>query len=826
MVMREIRKSIWTIAIIFGLFVVFISSAEAQFVVSGTVTDELLAPIAGVEVFLYNDQDDPIGIPQTLTDGSGFYSISGLPSADYGFEFVPPSPYLIVFETPVSVTSNTTLDIALQIGLILSGTVTDTLGNPLVDIDLNVYDQATGDKLDTPGDNTDGSGFYSVAIPAGTFRIRYRSTVDVIVPLELEYVLITSDTSINVNLMDGYIVSGTVRDDFGDPVFDADLDFSYTTTRVRISTPGDNTDLDGQYSVILPGALLDANVEPLVIDGLAAIDVIGLLITQDTVIDFTVFPGHTISGYVRDISAVGVDRVDIDVKDAITHLKIPTPGDMTDATGFYQMIVPSGTFDISYQPPVAAKLASVTLLAETVTGDRVIDVIVPDGIILSGMVQNGFGQGVVSLDIDVKDAATGVDIPLNGDRTDPTGFFQIVLEPGDYNIELEPPAGRFLAPIKLYGLLLLNDTTINEILDTGLVIDGLITDGGALPIPLVDIEAILSSTGDTVFTPGAITDEFGLYTVLLKPDSYDLIYLPDTASGIADTISFLSVLISNDTTINVSFGGSANQAPVLDPIGPKAILVDQLLQFVVTASDSDGDSLFITTTSLPTTASFVDNTDGTADFSWTPTLGEVGTYNVYFSVIDGQLSDNELVTINVSSTSSNHPPVLNPIGAQYVTAGNLLTFGVSATDQDIDPLVLWAAPLPGSATFLDNSDNTGTFDWSTSVADVGHYILYFAASDGEYSDNETVDIWVSSGDGCCGTYTGGLAGNTNCDVDGKRNLADITRLIDRVYISKLVLCCTENGNVNGSLDGKLNLADITALIDHVYISKAETAGCL
>lgn len=70
-----------------------------------------------------------------------------------------------------------------------------------------------------------------------------------------------------------------------------------------------------------------------------------------------------------------------------------------------------------------------------------------------------------------------------------------------------------------------------------------------------------------------------------------------------------------------------------------------------------------------------------------------------------------------------------------------------------------------------------------------------------------------------------LTGNVDCDIEGKRNLADITRLIDRVYISKVELCCEGNGNVNGDIDAKVNLADITRLIDHVYISKAETVAC-
>jgi hypothetical protein len=58
------------------------------------------------------------------------------------------------------------------------------------------------------------------------------------------------------------------------------------------------------------------------------------------------------------------------------------------------------------------------------------------------------------------------------------------------------------------------------------------------------------------------------------------------------------------------------------------------------------------------------------------------------------------------------------------------------------------------------------------------------------------------------------------------NLADITKLIDRVYLSKNPLCCEENGNVDGDNDAKMNLADITKLIDHIYLSKQPTAACL
>ncbi len=81
--------------------------------------------------------------------------------------------------------------------------------------------------------------------------------------------------------------------------------------------------------------------------------------------------------------------------------------------------------------------------------------------------------------------------------------------------------------------------------------------------------------------------------------------------------------------------------------------------------------------------------------------------------------------------------------------------------------------------------------------------------------------------GCCGLYTGGLTGNTDCDIEGQRNLADVTRLVDRIYLARTnsPLCCEENGNTDGDPEGNLNLSDITRLIDLVFVGHRETSSC-
>ncbi len=92
--------------------------------------------------------------------------------------------------------------------------------------------------------------------------------------------------------------------------------------------------------------------------------------------------------------------------------------------------------------------------------------------------------------------------------------------------------------------------------------------------------------------------------------------------------------------------------------------------------------------------------------------------------------------------------------------------------------------------------------------------------------NSLSPVILGKSAGCCGEFTGGITGNANCSTDGLITLSDITKLIDRVYISKTPLCCEATGNTNADVECKITLSDITVLIDAVYISKELPEECL
>jgi hypothetical protein len=113
------------------------------------------------------------------------------------------------------------------------------------------------------------------------------------------------------------------------------------------------------------------------------------------------------------------------------------------------------------------------------------------------------------------------------------------------------------------------------------------------------------------------------------------------------------------------------------------------------------------------------------------------------------------------------------------------------------------------------TSDTGTFNFGVNVYDY---------SNGKI-DDVNYSLYIAPRVTCCGEFTGGYTGNTDCSADGKLTLNDITVLIDNVFITHAELCCHENGNVDGSTDGALTLNDITRLIDNIFITKLPTAAC-
>ena len=199
--------------------------------------------------------------------------------------------------------------------------------------------------------------------------------------------------------------------------------------------------------------------------------------------------------------------------------------------------------------------------------------------------------------------------------------------------------------------------------------------------------------------------------------------------------------LSTSRSFTVDVLELSNTAPTLDPIGPKTVNEESELRFTVSATDLDvpAQPLIYTATPLPPGASF---TPSTGEFVWTPAEDQGGaSYQVTFSVTDGEFSASEIVTITVNEV--NIAPVLAPIGAKSVNEETELRFTISASDVD-DPtqtLVYSATGLPTGASF---DPTTREFSWTpTEAQGPGSYVVTFSVTDGVVTTSELVTISVS-----------------------------------------------------------------------------------
>lgn len=540
----------------------FLASAAAEaraFTISGTVRNPLAQPVAGVDILLNDDNGNPIGIPPTVTGPAGTYSITGLPNGRYEVIFEPPTLARLVATSVPNIDVNNNdpvVDVTLQAGFLLSGFVRDSLGAPLADIDLQVEYQATNDPIITPGDNTDITGYYDVVVPAADLTVRWRTVLPTAPPyIDVTMDLtITGDTTIDVTMILGVFVSGTVRKTGGVSVANANLDFVVSATGVKLDTPGDVTDVTGFYRVHVPRQHYDIRVKPDPLQRLAAVEETGVAVSADMVKNFTLQPGFAISGLVQRSTGGGVASADVDVTVAGTGAKVFTPNDVTDLAGAYLVFVPAGTYDVVFEPPVSTLLVPVRVAGVAVATDVLVSPTLFPGVLLTGTVRKTDGTPVAGANIDAKRTATGIEVPLVGDFTDAAGNFATVVAPDTYDLEFEPPFALGLVSQRLPATGISSATNVQVTLASGFKVTGRATDFVGALLKNVNLDVVNPSNGTTLFTPGDMTDIDGWYRIVVPAGTYRFVFTPDPTIIVAPPQVVEPVVVNvNNKTVNVRF---------------------------------------------------------------------------------------------------------------------------------------------------------------------------------------------------------------------------------------------------------------------------------
>lgn len=104
----------------------------------------------------------------------------------------------------------------------------------------------------------------------------------------------------------------------------------------------------------------------------------------------------------------------------------------------------------------------------------------------------------------------------------------------------------------------------------------------------------------------------------------------------------------------------------------------------------------------------------------------------------------ERIILGTDFSEISGAPAITPIENKQVAVGGNLSFSVSASQDDLDPITLSAANLPNGASFpaaTSTSTVSSQFNWESVAVEPGDYTVTFNAADSNGSDS--VDVVIS-----------------------------------------------------------------------------------
>ena len=183
--------------------------------------------------------------------------------------------------------------------------------------------------------------------------------------------------------------------------------------------------------------------------------------------------------------------------------------------------------------------------------------------------------------------------------------------------------------------------------------------------------------------------------------------------------------------INFTIADGFNQLPIITQIDKKEVDEGGKIEFVVIASDPDGDPVKISV-AKPSGATFMNNT-----FSWITGADDIGSHSVTFTASDGKGTASMTVAMVVNNI--NVAPIAEVTGTTKLAAGQTVSLKVDASDPDGDLLNIILNSQPKGMELIDN-----IITWTSSKTDAGTYKFTVEVSDGKLVTKVPVSITVAA----------------------------------------------------------------------------------
>ena len=268
----------------------------------------------------------------------------------------------------------------------------------------------------------------------------------------------------------------------------------------------------------------------------------------------------------------------------------------------------------------------------------------------------------------------------------------------------------------------------------------LIVNDGAVDSPA---DTVIISTNNSIPVADAGTDQSVAASSTVQLDgsgsfdadsnpltySWSIISRPSGSTAILSDVSaesptfdvdipgiYVAQLIVNDGTLDSDPDtvviSRQNTTPILDPVGDQNIAAGCSTTINLTATDAENDTLTFSATPLPLPAnSSLDSNTG--EFVITPDQSQVGEISLTFIVSDGEFSDSELITIDISGGTSS---LTGRVTDANDAANSIDTPVVGATISIIGTCATTTTDATGNFSLSNLPGGLQVFDIDTSTA--------------------------------------------------------------------------------------------------------------
>lgn len=531
---------------------------------SGFVYDESGAPVADADL----DFDDAVTgrriyTPNDNTDQSGFYRVTVI-AGTYHISYAPPVNTHLLGKKffNYALGQSEVLDVTLDNGVVISGVVRDSLGQPIPDIDFDIDSLGAG-RVYTPNDASGLDGSYWLVTPPGNYRLRLSPPAGSrIRGVEIDSIAIDSDIVRDFNMPPGWILSGRVTDSDRQGQGSIQIGIRDRLTGAKIFAPNNETDSSGNYAIAVPSGTLTVRFTPPYGSRLVALED-SIDIVSDRTVDRILLNGIIVNLQVTDSSGSPISDVDFDFTDETTGIRAFTPYDKSDMSGQTIASLMPDTYTVRVDPPPGSLYDRLTFTGVPIQSDTSFAFILPEvqRVSFGGRVVDRLSNGIPGVVINLRSSITDIGVSLSGNVSDTLGFFDIAVPTGLFDVSFSPERGSRFAGYRYYDITFANDTLWSEVvLDTGAIFSALVMDPGGYPLSDVDFDFTLEASGELIFTPHDNTDDVGTADITMQPGTYTIALTPPAGSHLAGKM-LSGVNIDSDTSASFLLTAEGENLP-------------------------------------------------------------------------------------------------------------------------------------------------------------------------------------------------------------------------------------------------------------------------